>query len=60
MLIHQLRLAITTQQHAEIVKPGNNALQFHAIDQKDRNWNFGFSDVIQESILQVLSVRSHF
>jgi hypothetical protein len=47
-------VAIPTQQHTEIVEPGDDALQLHAVDKKDRQRNFLFSDVIEESILKVL------
>jgi hypothetical protein len=37
MLVDQLALPIPAQEHAEIVEPGDHALQFHAVDQKDRH-----------------------
>jgi hypothetical protein len=33
------------EQQAEIVKPGDNALQLYPIHQKDRQWRFGFTNV---------------
>jgi hypothetical protein len=59
MFIYQLRLAIAPQQDAEIVKPGNDTLQFDTVDQEDRHGNFGFPRVVQECVLKVLSVGSH-
>ena len=59
MFVDKLGLSITTQQHTEIVKPGDDTLKFDAVDQKDCHRNFGFADVIKECVLKVLSVRSH-
>jgi hypothetical protein len=39
-------MPIPPEQKAEIVKPCDNALQLHPIDQKDRQWRFGFTNVI--------------
>jgi len=58
MLIDKLRMAITAQQHREIVKPGNDALQLHAIHQEYRDRRFGFANVVQEDILYVLGLFS--
>jgi hypothetical protein len=54
MLINQLRYTITTKQEAKIVEPRDDALQFHAVDQKNRNGQFGFAKVIEKCILQIL------
>ena len=54
MLVDQLRMTITPQQDAEVVKPRDDALKLHAIDQKYGQWDFVFSDEVQECILQVL------
>ena len=51
MLVDKLRVTIAPKQKAEIVEPGDNALQLHSIDQKDRQWRFGFANVIEKSIL---------
>lgn len=60
MLIHQLGLPVAAQQDTEIVKPSDYALQFNAVDQKNCDWNFSFTHVVQECILKILSVRSHY
>jgi hypothetical protein len=39
-------MTVAPKQQAEIVEPGNNSLQLHSIDQKDRQWRFGFTNVI--------------
>ena len=54
VLVDELRMAVATQQHAEIIEPGHHALQFDAVHQKDGERNFGFADVIEEGVLQVL------
>ena len=47
----KLRMTIAPKQQAEIVKPGDNPLQFHPVDQEDRQWCFGFANVIKEGVL---------
>src|SRR4029077_2012909 len=47
-------MPVATQQHAEIIEPGDDALKFHAIHQKDGEWNFVFADVIEKSVLKIL------
>src|SRR5581483_2387277 len=60
VLVDQLRVAIPPQQDAEIIEPRHHALKFHAIDQKNREWRFAFSNVIEKSVLKVLcSVGCH-
>ena len=52
MFINKLRMPITAQQNAKIVEPGDDALQFYAIDQKYRQRRFGFAHMIEKGILQ--------
>jgi hypothetical protein len=59
VLINQLGLAIAAQKHAKVVKPGDYALQFYPVDQKNRHRDFSLAHMIQERILKVLSVRRH-
>jgi len=59
VLVDKLRLPVAAQEDAEIVKPGDDALQLHAVDEKDRDRNFRLADVIEKGILQILSVASH-
>jgi len=54
MLIDKLRLAITAQQHAEIVKPAHYPLKFNAVHQEDGERGAGFPDTVQKSVLQIL------
>ena len=34
MLVHELRVTVAAQQHTEIVEPGHDALQLHAVDRE--------------------------
>src|SRR5439155_11822218 len=54
VLVDELRMAVAPQQHAEIIEPGDNALQFHSVHQEDGERSFTFSDVIEEGVLQIL------
>ncbi len=56
MFVNQLRLTISAQQNTEIIEPSDDPLQLHTVDKKNRYGNLGFSNVIQESVLKVLSV----
>ncbi|MPL79210.1 hypothetical protein SDC9_25085 [bioreactor metagenome] len=60
MLVDKLALAIPAQQHAEVVEPGDHALQFDPVDEEDRDRNLRLADVVEECVLQVLFVGSHF
>jgi hypothetical protein len=60
MFVDKLRLAVTAQEDAEIVKPGDDTLKFHPIDQKNRYRDLGFSNVIEKRVLQILFVAGHF
>jgi hypothetical protein len=44
-------VTVAPEQKTEIVEPGDNALQLHPIDQKDRQWRLGFANMIQEGVL---------
>src|SRR5215471_16256293 len=54
VLVDQLRVAVASQQHAEVIEPRDDALQFHAVHEKDREGDFCFANVIEEGVLQVL------
>lgn len=56
MFVNQLRLTISAQQNTEIIEPSDDPLQLDTIDQKNRYRNLGFSNMIQERILKILSV----
>jgi hypothetical protein len=44
-------MSVTPQQHAEIIEPGHDALQFHPVDQENGERDFAFADVIEKSVL---------
>jgi hypothetical protein len=44
-------MAIASQQHAEVIKPGYHALQFHPVYQEDGQWGFALTNMVEESIL---------
>jgi hypothetical protein len=53
-------MSVATQQHAEIIEPGHDALQFNAVHQEDRERRFTFANVIEKSVLEILgSIRGH-
>src|SRR5215469_1010137 len=54
VLVDKLRMRVAPQQHAEIVEPGDDALQLHAVDQKDRNRRLVLAHVVEEDVLHVL------
>src|SRR5262245_5249076 len=58
VLVHQLRVSVATQEHAEIIEPRHDALQLNPIDQKDRQWGFVLSDMVQEGVLEILRAVS--
>src|SRR5262249_9115741 len=51
MLVDKLRVTVAPEQETEIVEPGDNALQLRSIDQKDRQWPFGYTNVSREGFL---------
>jgi hypothetical protein len=61
VFIDQLGMGVAAQQHTEIVKPGDNPLQFDAIYEKYGYRQLVLADVIKEYILYVLRFfRCHF
>src|ERR1700678_4051690 len=54
VLVDELRVAVSPQQDAKIVEPGYHPLQLDAIHEKDREGDFGFTDMIEECVLQIL------
>src|SRR5438105_6195599 len=57
MLVDQLRRPLAPQQHGERVEPGDDALQFDAFDQEDRNRKLGPPEAVQEMVLQAQRTR---
>jgi hypothetical protein len=54
VFVNKLRMTVSTQKHTKIVEPGDNALQFHAINQENGEGNFVFANEIEKSVLEVL------
>src|SRR5215472_17651299 len=46
VFVDQLRMGVAPQQHAEIIEPSDDALQFDAIDEEHRDGSFVLADVI--------------
>jgi hypothetical protein len=44
-------MPVAPEQQAKIVEPGDNPLQLHSIDQKNRQWRLGFANMIKEGVL---------
>jgi hypothetical protein len=51
VLIDELRMPVATQEHAEIIEPRHHTLQFNSVHQEYSEWNFVFTDVIEEGVL---------
>jgi hypothetical protein len=47
-------MSVAPEQHTEIVEPSHETLQFHPVNEKNRDRRLGLSHVIQERILEVL------
>jgi hypothetical protein len=60
VLVHELRVTVTTQQYTEIVKPRDDSLQFYSVHKKDSERSFVFSYVVEKRVLKALnSLCSH-
>ena len=60
MLIDQLRLAVATQQDAEVVEPADNALELDTIDEEDGERRLRLAHAVQERVLQILFLFGRF
>ena len=49
VLVDELRMRVAPQQHAEIIKPGDDPLQLYPVDQKDRNRRLVLPDVVKNT-----------
>jgi hypothetical protein len=54
VLIDQLSLRFTPQQHGKIIEPSDNALQLNAIDKEYRRRRLVLAQMVQKNILNVL------
>jgi hypothetical protein len=53
MLVDKLHMLVTLQQDREIIKPGNDTLEFHSVDEKHGDGCVGFADIVQKQFLKV-------
>lgn len=61
MFVDKLRMAVTAQQNAKIVKPCDDALKLHTINQENCKGYFLLPDVVEKCILEALNfVCGHF
>ena len=54
MFVDQLGHAVAAQQNAEIIEPGDDALELHAVHQEDGDGNLLLAHMVEERVLQVL------
>jgi hypothetical protein len=44
-------VAISPQQDAKVIEPGDDALKFHTVHQENGERNFGFAYVVEKGVL---------
>src|SRR5258708_22184978 len=54
VLVDELGMGVPAQQHAEIVEPGDDALQLHSVYQEHRDRGLVLAHIVQEYVLNVL------
>jgi hypothetical protein len=54
VLVDELGMTVAPQQYAKIIEPSHDALQFDAVYEKNREWDFGFADMIEKGVLEIL------
>jgi hypothetical protein len=59
VLVNELRVAVATQENAEIVEGCHNTGELDAIDQKDRQRNLLLANGIEKKILEILRTFRH-
>lgn len=60
MLIDELRVTVAPKQHAKIVKPRDDSLEFDPVNKEDGERDLVFTDKIEKCILKILwPVRTH-
>src|ERR1700761_9045655 len=59
VLVDQLGLAVPPEQDAEIIEPGDVALELYAIDQENGDGSFAFPDRVEKRVLQILLFFIH-
>src|SRR5471032_3547050 len=59
VLVDQLRFSYPAGQHREIVEPGDDPLQLHAVHEEDRDRRLVLPQMVQEDVLNVLCLFAH-
>src|SRR4051794_14733676 len=59
MLVDELRMTVAAQQHRKVVEPGDDSLQFDAVDQENRDRRLVLAQMVQEDVLNVLCLFAH-
>ena len=54
VLVDELRMTVPAQQDAEIVEPGDHALQLNAVHQEHGDRHLVLADAVEERVLQVV------
>src|SRR6476619_3579521 len=54
MLVDKLRVPVASQEHAEVIEPGHDALQLHSVHQEDRERCLVLANMVEEGVLEVL------
>src|ERR1700733_12044118 len=52
-------MRVAAQQDGVIIEPGDDALQFHTVDQKNSDRRFVLANIVQENLLNVLIFIAH-
>src|SRR5690348_16639560 len=55
VLVDKLGVGVAAQQDAEIVEPGDDALELDAVDEEDRDGGLVLPHIVQKNVLNVLS-----
>src|SRR4026207_2490397 len=54
MLVDELRVSIPAQENTKIIEPSYNALEFHAVHEKNGQWCLVLANMIEKSVLKAL------
>jgi hypothetical protein len=52
VLVDQLRMSVAAKQHTEIIEPRHDALQFHAVYEKDGQRSLVLANMIEKGVLK--------
>src|SRR5690348_12772213 len=54
MLVDELRVSIPAQENTKIIEPSYNALELHAVHEKNGQWCLVLANMIEKSVLKAL------